>query len=155
MLEHVVASGISRRFTEQNILSGLQHGFQEKKFCARWWTYQKYEIILSSLILVRLGSRLWCLLWVCHFPMVSWVRCGTWLYRFLIFATLLFWQSCTRNYYQNFTYGMRGNILNWIKDLLDNRTQSVLLNGTSSDNMQCPQVFRRARFSDPYCFWPT
>ena len=23
------------------------------------------------------------------FPLVSWVRCGTWLYRFLIFATLL------------------------------------------------------------------
>ena len=24
------------------------------------------------------------------FPLVSWVRCGTWLYRFLIFAPLLF-----------------------------------------------------------------
>ena len=23
------------------------------------------------------------------FPLVSWVRCGTWLYRFLIFASLL------------------------------------------------------------------
>ena len=23
------------------------------------------------------------------FPLVSWVRCGTWLYRFLIFAPLL------------------------------------------------------------------
>ena len=33
-----------------------------------------------------LGSRLWCLLWVCHITLVSWVRCGTWLYRFLIFA---------------------------------------------------------------------
>ena len=72
-----------------------------------------------------LGSRLWCLLWVCHFPigilgqvwylivsipdlctityfcecsqncevvtfpLVSWVKCGAWLYRFLIFALLL------------------------------------------------------------------
>ena len=36
-----------------------------------------------------LGSRLWCLLWVCHFPIGTWVRCGTWLYRFLIFAPLL------------------------------------------------------------------
>ena len=38
-----------------------------------------------------LGSRLWCLL-LCEFvtfPLVSWVRCGTWLYRFLIFAPLL------------------------------------------------------------------
>ena len=32
-----------------------------------------------------LGSCLWCP----TFPLVSWVRCGTWLYRFLIFAPLL------------------------------------------------------------------
>ena len=37
-----------------------------------------------------LGSRLWCLtVSFVTFPLVSWVRCGTWLYRFLIFATLL------------------------------------------------------------------
>ena len=34
------------------------------------------------------------------FPLVSWVRCGTWLYRFLIFATLLLFLSsfCSRGY---------------------------------------------------------
>ena len=32
-------------------------------------------------------------------------------------------------------YGIRGNILNWVKDFLDNRTQSVILNGTNSDNI--------------------
>ena len=31
VLEHVVASGISKHFTEQNILSELQHGFREKR----------------------------------------------------------------------------------------------------------------------------
>ena len=30
MLKHFVASGISKHFTEQNILSELQHGFREK-----------------------------------------------------------------------------------------------------------------------------
>ena len=30
--------------------------------------------------------------------------------------------------------GGGGNTLKWIKDFLDNRTQSVLLNGTNSDN---------------------
>ena len=29
------------------------------------------------------------------FPLVSWVRCGTWLYRFLIFATLLTLTLCS------------------------------------------------------------
>ena len=29
-------------------------------------------------------------------------------------------------------YGIRGNTLNWIKDFLDNRNQSVLLNGSNS-----------------------
>ena len=31
-----------------------------------------------------------CLLYSCYFPLVvSWVKCGTWLYRFLIFAVLI------------------------------------------------------------------
>ena len=32
------------------------------------------------------------------FPLVSWVRCGTWLYRFLIFAPLLTFKEQTRQY---------------------------------------------------------
>ena len=32
-------------------------------------------------------------------------------------------------------YGIRENILNWIKDFLDNRTQSVILNGSNSHNI--------------------
>ena len=30
------------------------------------------------------------------FPLVFWVRCGTWLYRFLIFAPLLTWMAIPR-----------------------------------------------------------
>ena len=37
-----------------------------------------------------LGSRLWCLIVFLSLSyVVSWVRCGTWLYRFLIFANFL------------------------------------------------------------------
>ena len=40
----------------------------------------------------HLGSRLWCLIIIVFLSLshvVSWVRCGTWLYRFLIFAPIL------------------------------------------------------------------
>ena len=33
VLEHVVASGISKHFTDQNILFELQHGFRGKRSC--------------------------------------------------------------------------------------------------------------------------
>ena len=37
-----------------------------------------------------LGSRLWCfIVFLSRSHVVSWVRCGTWLYRFLIYATFL------------------------------------------------------------------
>ena len=42
---------------------------------------------------------------VVTFPLVSWVRCGAWLYRFLIFALLLcFTQKYKRSLYKQFIY---------------------------------------------------
>ena len=38
------------------------------------------------------------------FPLVSWVRCGTWLYRFLIFAPLLtykYWYLLSLKFHEN------------------------------------------------------
>ena len=32
-------------------------------------------------------------------------------------------------------YGIRGDTLKWIKDFLDNRKQSVVINGTNSDKI--------------------
>ena len=56
-----------------------------------------------------LGSCLWCLIEFLSLSyVVTWVRCGTWLYRFLIFAaflTLQFWNKIyaqeTRLYWMN------------------------------------------------------
>ena len=33
VLEHIVASNMSRHFTDQNILYALQHGFRERRSC--------------------------------------------------------------------------------------------------------------------------
>ena len=49
-----------------------------------------------------LGSRLWCLfVWLSLTHVVSWVRCGTWLYRFLMFAPFLTFPS-----WCSFLYGL-------------------------------------------------
>ena len=68
-------------------------------------------VILSCLFVAALWSTagkgltswlsfVWCFLVFCHFPiMVSWVRCGTWLYRFLSFAfftTSLWYKNTSR-----------------------------------------------------------
>ena len=50
-------------------------------------------------------------------------------------------------------YGIRRDILNWIKDLLDNRKQAVVLNGINSDSTPVSSgVPHGYLFSDPYCF---
>ena len=58
----------------------------------------------------HLGSRLWCLtvnLSLSH--VVSWVRCGTWLYRFLIFATQIL---CISRMF-HFTYFLNHMVGKW------------------------------------------
>ena len=98
---------ISKHFTEQNILSELQHGFREKRSCETQLIMLVDELSKSmqsgkqtGLILLDFSKA---------FDKVAHEK--------FILSKLHF-------------YGIRGNILNWIKDFLDNRTQSVILNGT-------------------------
>ena len=56
----------------------------------------RLPILLFLKIWIPFTAIMWLLALVCGvycefvtFPLVSWVRCGTWLYRFLIFAPLL------------------------------------------------------------------
>ena len=105
VLEHVVASGISKHFTEQNILSELQHGFREKRSCETQLIMLVNELSKS----MQSGKQT---------------------------DLILLRQCCSRKIIIKLHfYGIRGNILNWIKDFLDNRTQSVILNCTNSDNI--------------------
>ena len=49
-------------------------------------------------------------------------------------------------------YGIRGNILNWIKDFLDNRTQSVILNGSNSHNITVSSGVPQGTVLEPILF---
>ena len=111
VLEHVVASGISKHFTEQNILSELQHGFREK----RSWETQLIMLVDELSESMQSGKQTDLIL--------------------LDFSKAFDKVAHEKLLKIHHFYGIRGNILNWIKDFLDNRTQSVILNGTSSDNI--------------------
>ena len=106
-----MASGISKHFTEQNILSELQHGFREKRSCETQLIMLDDELSKS----MQSGKQTDLILFDFRkaFNKVAHEK---------LLLKLHF-------------YGIRGNILNWIKDFLDNRTQSVILNGTNSDNV--------------------
>ena len=111
VLEHVVASGISKHFTEQNILSELQHGFREKRSCETQLIMLVDELSKS----MQSGKQTDLIL--------------------LDFSKAFDKVAHEKLLLKLHFYGIRGNILNWIKDFLDNRTQSVILNGTNSDNI--------------------
>ena len=106
-----MASGISKHFRVQNILSELQQRFREKRSCEKQLIMLVDELSKSmqsgkqtDLILLDFSKA---------FDKVAHEK---------LLSKLNF-------------YAIRGNILNWIKDFLDNRTQSFILNGTNSDHI--------------------
>ena len=49
-------------------------------------------------------------------------------------------------------YGISGNILNWIKDFLDHRTQSVILNGSNFHNITVSSGVPQGSVLEPILF---
>ena len=106
-----MASGISKHFTDQNIFFELQHGLREKRSCETQLIMLVDELAKN----MQLGKQTELIL-------------------------LDFSKACDKVAHEKLLlklhfYGIRGNALNWIKDFLDNRNQSVLLNGSNSDSI--------------------
>ena len=109
VLEHIVASSITRHFTHHDILYHLQHGFREKRSCVTQLIMLVNDLVTSvynkqqvDLILLDFSKA---------FDKVSHEKVLLKLHN----------------------YGVRGQTLKWIKSFLDNRLQSVVLNGSTSD----------------------
>ena len=102
-------------------------------FCGSFMLY------LSCFVILSCTSVCWCRVVTCWeradlvmsycdvvtFPSVSWVRCGAWLYRFLIFALFLILSWTAEQKYAYFQTGMSANgtihitmMKNWVSHIL-------------------------------------
>ena len=111
VLEHTVASNISKHFANLNILYDLQHGFREKRSC------ETQLIMLIDEHSKNRQSRKQTDLILLDFSKA---------FDKVAHEKLL--KTLDR-------YGIRGDTLLWMKNFLDNRKQSVVTNGTHSNNI--------------------
>ena len=96
VLEHIVASNISKHFTNQNILYDLQHGFREKRSC------ETQLIMLIDELSKNMQSRKQTNL-------------------ILLDYSKVFDKVAHENILQKLhLYGIRGDTIKWIKNFLDN-----------------------------------
>ena len=111
VLEHIVASSVAKHFTELDILYDLQHGFREKRSCETQLIMLVDELAKN----MQMGKQTDLI-----------------LLDFSKAFDKVAHEKLILKLHQN---GIRGDTLNWIKDFLDNRKQTVVINGINSDEV--------------------
>ena len=111
-MEHIIASNLSTRLNKHNILYELQHGFREKRSCET----QLIQLVEDLGRQLSLGKQTDLILldFSKAFDKVNHLK-------------LLYKLSC---------FGVKGNTLNWIQSFLIGRTQTVVLDGESSEEVK-------------------
>ncbi|MCG7865188.1 MAG: hypothetical protein JAY74_02330 [Candidatus Thiodiazotropha taylori] len=111
VMEHIIASNISRHLNKYNVLYELQHGFREKRSCET----QLIQLVEDLGRQLSLGKQtdLVLLDFSKAFDKVNHLK-------------LLYKLSC---------FGIKGNTLKWIQSFLLGRTQTVVLDGEFSNEV--------------------
>lgn len=109
VLEHIIFSRTMHHLNRFNILSELQHGFRSKHSCESQLILTVHDLAEG----LRDKEQMDCIL--------------------LDFSKAFDKVPHRRLLYKLSYYGIRGTSLAWITDFLSNRTQRVVLDGSSSD----------------------
>ena len=112
VMEHIIASNLSTHLNKHNILYELQHWFREKRSCET----QLIQLVEDLGRQLSLGKQTDLILldFSKAFDKVNHLK-------------LLYKLSC---------FGVKGNTLNWIQSFLIGRTQTVVLDGESSEEVK-------------------
>ena len=103
---------MAKHFTELDILNDLQHGFREKRSC-------ETQLIM---LVDELAKNM---------------QMGKQTDLILLDLSKAFDKVAHEKFLLKLhQYSIRGDTLNWIKDFLDNRKQTVVINGINSDEVQ-------------------
>ena len=111
VLEHIVASNLTKYLANCNILFELQHGFREKRSCETQMVMLVDEIAKN----MQTGKQTDLI--------------------FLDFSKAFDNVAHEKLISKLHFYGIRGKTLSWVKDFFDSRSQAVLLNGAKSDKI--------------------
>ena len=112
VMEHIIASNLSKHLNKHNILYELQHGFREKRSCET----QLIQLVEDLGRQLSLGKQTDLILldFSKAFDKVNHLK-------------LLYKLSC---------FSVKGNTLDWIQSFLIGRTQTVVLDGESSEEVK-------------------
>ena len=108
LMEHIVHSHIMRHFDHEHILSDTQHGFRKNRSCETQLIQTVHDLAKAINDQEQIDS-------------------------ILLDFSKAFDKVCHRKLLHKLNhYGIRGEVLLWITDFLKNRTQCVVVRGTSS-----------------------